>query len=54
MGVGSWEAREVWEILTPVASFQLRLEIHVDQNRSHGNQRIPRRTSQDRSEFYEA
>lgn len=48
------EARTVWEILSPVGCFKLRLEIRVDQNRSPGNQRTLRRNSQDRSEFCEA
>lgn len=54
-GGGRVEARTVWEILSQVGSFKLRLEIHLDQNRSHGNQTgTLRRNSQDRSEFCEA
>lgn len=43
-GWGSGEARGVWEILTPVGSFQLRLEMHVDQNRSPGGKKKNKKT----------
>lgn len=50
--MGEGVGRRVQEMVTHVGSFELRLEIHVDQNRCGGNQRdLLMRSSPGRTKF---